>query len=164
MKKPAKPRHKKYAPKPVSRHGGLIAIAMAHARGQEASPLRHDQLSDLGLAYWLSLDNLRAGDANEECWSCVTCALNIGMVLSERGIGPEHEETFVRALDGAFRAKIRSARAGSFRLDGQALTDIEAAFHIHDQQMAVATRAEVGAAMAAVRHRIDAGNVYQAAA
>lgn len=159
-----KPRHKKYVPKPVARHGGLIAIAMAHARGQDAAPLRHDQLSDLGIAYWISLDNLRAGDANEECWSCVTCALNIGMVLSERGIGPEHEQAFVHALDGAFRAKRRSARTGNFRLDGQALTDIEAAFHIHDQQMTLATRAEIGAAMATVRQRIDAGNVYKEAA
>ncbi|WEF34886.1 hypothetical protein [Pseudoduganella chitinolytica] len=164
MTKPKKPRNKTYRPKPVAIHGGLIAIAMCHARGHEASPLRHDQLSDLGIAYWLSLDNLRAGDANEECWSCVSCALNIGMVLAERGIGAEYEQTFVQALDGAFRAKARSVRTRNFRLDGDALRDIETAFQVHDEQMKIATRAEVADAMTTVRQRIEAGNVYQEAA
>lgn len=164
MTKPKKPRNKKYTPKPVARHGGLVAIAMCHARGENASTLNDSQTTDLGLAYWLSFENLRSGDANEESWSCIACALNIGMVLCEQGIGAEHDQLIVRALDGTFRAKIRSKKSGNFRLDGEALRDIEEALQVHDQQMAIAKRWEVTRALNTVRAREAVGNVYHEAA
>lgn len=80
-----KVRNKKYRPKPIAQHGGLIAIAICHARGENASVLKPDQVTDLGAAYWLSFENLRAGDANEESWSCVACALNATLVRTESG-------------------------------------------------------------------------------
>ncbi|MEH6434314.1 hypothetical protein [Massilia sp. DD77] len=159
-----KPRNKKYRPRPVSNGGGLTVIAKCHARGQDAAPLNDGQLQDLGLAYWLSLEQLRTGDASEEAWSCVVTALNIGLAMAESDIGAEHEDAFARALDGAFRAKTRSAKSGNFRLDGEALRDIEAALTVHDSQMEVATRAEVVAAMNLVRQRVDDGHVYKEAA
>lgn len=164
MTKPKKPRNKKYTPRPVAQHGGLVAIAMCHARGENASTLRADQVTDLGVAYWLSFENLRAGDANEEAWSCVACSLNVALVLCEKGIGKAYERELVAALDGCFRAKARSAKSGNFRLDGDALRDIELALHIHDQQMAMAKRWEVTAAMNEIYRRLDKGIVYQEAA
>lgn len=163
MKSPKK-RNKPYRPKPVTQHGGLIAVARVHARAEEAAPLRDDQLTDLGMAYWLSLENLRTGPATEEAWSCVACALNIGIVLCEQEVGQEYEELFARALDGAFRAKVRSQRTGSFRLDGEAMRDIEEAFAVHDEQMKLATRAEVTRAMNTVHARMESGKVYKEAA
>lgn len=159
--KPKKPRNKKYVPKPVSQHGGLVAIAMCHARGENASVLKPEQTTDIGVAYWLSFDNLRAGDATEEAWSCVACALNVALVLCEKGIGAEYEKQLVAALDGCFRAKIRSAKTGNFRLDGEALRDIETALQIHDQQMAIAKRWEVTDAMTTIYKRLKDGNVYE---
>lgn len=159
-----KPRNKKYAPRHVANGGGLFLIARAEARGQQAAPLAPDQTTDIGLAYWLSMQNLLTGDANEEAWSCVVCALNIGMALSEVGIGADAEPWLVKALDGAFRAKIRSARTGNFRLDGEAITAITDALHAHDEQMKLATRAEVTESMRTVRRRIDEGIVYREAA
>jgi hypothetical protein len=163
MSKSKKPR-KQYRPRPVAQHGGLVAIAMCHARGENASTLTTDQTTDLGVAYWLSFENLRAGDANEESWSCVACALNVALVLCEKGIGAEYEQQLVTALDGCFRAKIRSAKTGNFRLDGDALRDIETALQIHDEQMAIAKRWEVTAAMNTIYKRLAEGNVYREAA
>lgn len=159
-----KPRNKKYRPRPVAQAGGLIVLDRCVARGQAAAPLAADQLADLGLAYWLSLEQLRAGDATEEAWSCVVAALNIAMALAEADIGAEHEQAIVRALDGAFRAKVRSAKTGNFRLDGDAMRDIEAALTIHDGQMELATQGETVAALQLVRRRIDEGHVYKDAA
>lgn len=159
-----KPRNKKYRPRPVAPAGGLIAIDRCFARGQSAAPLAADQLADLGLAYWLSLEQLRTGDATEEAWSCVVAALNIAMALAEADIGAEHEQAIVRALDGAFRAKVRSGKTGNFRLDGDAMRDIEAALTVHDGQMELATQGETVAALQLVRRRIDEGNVYREAA
>lgn len=164
MSKPKKPRNKRYVPRPVSTGGGLTAIVNIHQRGAEASPLNAEQLADLGLAYWLSLEQLRTGDASEEAWSCMVCALNVGLVLAELGVGAEYEEDLVLALDGAFRAKVRSAKTGTFRLDGEAMRDIEHGLSVHDAQMEAATRAQVTEAMRTVRKRIDQGNVYEVAA
>jgi hypothetical protein len=164
MTKARKPRSKKYVPKPVAQHGGLVAIAMCHARGENASTLTSDQTTDLGVAYWLSFENLRTGTATEEAWSCIACALNVGMVLTEKGIGAEYEADLVRALDGLFRAQIRSKKSGNWRLDGEALRDVEHALQVHDQQMAIAKRWEVTEAMSAIYKRLAAGNVYQEAA
>ena len=157
-----KPRNKKYRPRPIATAGGLGVIAKCIARGAEVVPLRDDQLTDLGVAYWLSMENLRTGEATEEAWSCVVCALNIGMALCEGGIGAGDaaRDAMTRALDGAFRAKVRSAKSGTFRLDGEAITDITEALHIHDQQLQLATRAEVTQAMRTVHQRIEEGNVY----
>lgn len=164
MTKPRKPRNKPYRPKPVAQHGGLVAIAMCHARGENASTLTSDQTTDLGVAYWLSFENLRTGTATEEAWSCIACALNVGMVLTEKGIGAEYESDLVRALDGLFRAQIRSKKSGNWRLDGEALRDVEHALQVHDQQMAIAKRWEVTEAMNTIYKRLAAGNVYKEAA
>ena len=164
MPKPKPKRNRKYTPKPVTQHGGLIAVARVHMRAEEAAPLRDGQLTDIGVAYWLSLENLRSGTANEESWCCIVNALNIGLVLCEQCVGAEHEQAFVQALDGALRAKVRSAKSGTFRLDGEAMRDIELAFHLHDAQLRLATRAEVTVAMQTVHARIDSGIVYREAA
>lgn len=162
-----KRRTKKYqGKKPVSQHGGLIAIARVYAAREDAVPLCDDQVTDVGVSNWSSLENLRTGDADEESWSCVVCALNIGLVLCEMKIANEdYEELFVAALDGAFRAKILSWRTGgNFRLDGDAMRDIEAALSAHDAQMLFFTRAEVTQAISEMHGRMARGNVYQAAA
>jgi hypothetical protein len=137
---------------------------MCHARGENASTLKPDQVTDLGVAYWLSFENLRTGDANEESWSCVACSLNVALVLCEKGIGAEYVDAIVTALDGCFRAKIRSAKTGNFRLDGEALRDIETALVIHDSQLELAKRFEVQEAMNTIYKRLKDGNVYQEAA
>lgn len=152
---------KQYKPRHASTSGGLTAIAMCHARFENNSPLRGDQLTDLGVAYWVSLEQLRVGDASEDHWSCVVCALNISLIMAENGIGAEYERDIAKALDGAFRAKIRSAKSGNFRLDGDAMRDITNVIAIHDEQMKLASRNEVVAALATVRRRIDEGNVYE---
>lgn len=156
----SKPRHKKYRPRPVHVAGGLLVIAKACARGQDAAPLVDDQRTDLGLAYWLSMEQLRTGDATEEAWSCVVSSLNIAMALAEDGVGDEYEKAIVRALDGAFRAKVRSATSGNFRLDGEAIRAIDHALEVHDAQLAEASRAQIVAALHLVRQRIEEGNVY----
>lgn len=158
-----KKRDKKYAgPKRSFQGGGLLALLRIEARAENSSPLREDQLSDLGNGYWLALTNLTQGNASEESWSCVVCALNIGLTLSETVFEFQYEQEFVDALDGAFRAKVRADRSGSkhFRLDGDALQNIKSALAIHDEQMKIAHRNEIVSSMNMVKQRIKDGNVY----
>jgi len=153
-------RNKKYRPRPVAAAGGLTVFARCYARGEEVVPLRDEQLTDLGVAYWLSMENLRTGAATEEAWCCVVSALNIAMALSEADIGADYEDDFNLALAAAWRAKVRSATTGTFRLDGPAIVDITAALHLHDQQLKLATRAQVTTALNLVHDRINEGHVY----
>lgn len=157
-------RTKKYRPKPVHQAGGLMALAQIGARGEAASCLRDDQQTDICTAQWLALENLARGEALEEHWCFIVSALNTGMALSETVIGEEYEQDFVKALDGLFRAKIRSKRTGNFRLDGEALRDVKAALATHDAQMKHVTKREFCDAMALVQKRIAEGNVYRDAA
>lgn len=130
------------------------------ARADDARPLEDDQLTDLAAAYWLALDAMVRGASGEEEWSVVTCVLNVALVLAENGIGKAHEQDFVAALDGAFRAKVRAAHKQVWRLDGDALAAIRTALHLHDQQMTMASRVQVRAAMSEVHRRINSGLVY----
>jgi len=155
-----KKRTKAYRPRQVALGGGLVAIANAYERGESAQPLRGDQVTDIGIAYTLSLTNLATGDASEEHWCCVVCALNIGMVLSETVFDGQHEQDFIDALDGAFRAKIRGDKSGSFRLDGDGLRAVKYALAVHDEQIKLAHRREIVAAMEVVHERLESGNVY----
>ncbi len=155
-------RDKRYRPKPNNPAGGLAVFGGCHARAEDRAPLKCDQLQDLGVAYWLAFENLRFGSASEESWSTVVCALNIALVLTEIGIGAEYESDINAALAGAFRAKVRGDKDGNFRLDGEALRDIDHALTVHDEQVKIASKAEILTAMRTIRQRIDDGVVYQA--
>ena len=108
----------------------------------------------------MSLQALLTGEATEEAWSCVVCSVNVAMALSEIGIADNCTDEFAAALEGLFRAKVRSVKSGSFRLDGDAIQDVKLALSLHDQQMLVAERRQVVAALRTVRDRVEAGNVY----
>ena len=153
-------KRKAYVPRYANPVGGLVLFARMSAKAEDSAPLRQDQLGDLGLAYRMSLQALLTGEATEEAWSCVVCSVNVAMALSEIGIADNCTDEFAAALEGLFRAKVRSVKSGSFRLDGDAIQDVKLALSLHDQQMLVAERRQVVAALRTVRDRVEAGNVY----
>lgn len=157
-----KPRSKKYTPKPCLIGGGLRALLKIEDRAVAASPMCDDQLTDLAGGYMLALTNLAIGNASEESWECVVCAINIGMALAETTFEGQYIDEFVTALDGLFRAKLRSAKTGNFRLDGEALQAVKIAIAVHDEQLKLAHRKEVIAALRTVQKRVAEGNVYTA--
>lgn len=163
MSKNRKPR-KQYRPRAVGGEISMGPIGRAMQASANRQPMTDDQARDLGIAYHLALERMLRGAGDEEAWSAVTCSLNIALVLCERDIGKEYEPMLVRALDGAFRAKVRAGRTARWAYDGDAITDIRDAFLLHDEQLKIATLGEVRAALQEVRRRIDAGNVYQEAA
>ncbi len=156
-----KARSKRYRPRQHAREAGLATLLGAILRTEDQRPLADGQVTDLAAAYWLALDAMASGTSGEEEWSVVTCALNIALVLAEQGVGAEHEQQFIAALDGAFRAKVRAVHKGAWRFDGEALQAIRTALHRHDQQVAEVSRGQLRAAMTEVHRRIDSGLVYE---
>lgn len=157
-------RSKAYRPRPVSATGGLFAIQKALDDTAQHKSLDDDQLADLSIAFRIAFQNMLTGGADEQQWSICVCSLNIALILAESGIGAEFEGVINKALEGAFRTKIRAGRTGSWVLDGDAQQAIKAAFEVHEAQLLIATRAELKGAIFEVRRRIDSGDVFKEAA
>ena len=164
MSRPKKPRAKAYRQRPVSFNGGLFSIAQKHAAIEDSKPIQGEDQTDLSTAYWLAFDAMLRSSSREEDWCVVVCALNVAMVLTERGFGTDFEPDIIKALDGAFRASIRAGHTGKWRFDGEAINAIREALFIHDQQIELATKEEMRSALKEVHSRIDSGMVYREAA
>ena len=159
-----KKRDKAYVPKRNFGGGGLLALLRIEARAENASPLREDQISDLGRNYWLSFTNLTQGSASFESWENCVGSLNMGLVLAEKVFEGQGEDEMVAALDGLFKAKQRGDKTGRYRLDGDGIQAVRISLEIHDQQMKLAHRREIVDAIATVKQRVEDGNVYQSEA
>lgn len=84
----------------------------------------------------------------------------MGLVLAEKVFGGQGEQEMVAALDGLFKAKLCGDKAGVYRLDGEGIHAVREALEWHDQQLQLAHRREIVDAIATVRQRVAAGNVY----
>lgn len=155
-------RNKAYRPRPV-RATAALALLGRRADIELEVPVSDLHQTNLGLAYRLAFDQLCTGQGEELHWCTVVTALNVGVILAERGYGPEEQPTFNTALEGAFRARIRVARGHRWGFDGSAMTAIKVALDVHDQQVAAVTQLEMRDALFEVNRRIDAGIVYQEA-
>jgi hypothetical protein len=164
MSRPRAHRVKTYKQRPVMPWGGLGIIADRAMAAQDQQTMHTDDQVDLNIAYWLAMNTMLTGASTEQDWSVVVCALNIALILTERGLGAEFEPYMVKALTGAFRAKIRGDRTGVWRFDGEAINDIRAALEIHDEQVKIANRLELREAILEVYRRIDVKNVFEVAA
>jgi len=156
MSKNKKPR-KAYRPRAID---NTIAFAVL---GQRAA-MEDDQTTDLGIAYHVALDEMCKGRGTEEHWSTVACALNIALVLTERGYGGSFTPAVKDALGGVVRARDRARKCGTWGFDGEGLNSIRRAFELHDEQMRIAPKSVVRNALMEVHRRIDAGHAFKEAA
>jgi hypothetical protein len=154
-------RNKRYIPRNVHPAGGIGVI---NCMREDTKPIDAHAMTDLGIAYWAAFHQMVHGKSREEDWSVIVVALNIALILSERGIGPEWEAHIVKALDGAFVSYQRAQNLHAWRFDGPALSNVREALEIHDEQVAVATKEDLRLALIEVNNRIAAGNVYRIAA
>lgn len=155
---------KRYRPKPISTIGGIGAIDRRHKIESMRIPIDGEQLTDLGVAYRMAYQQMTDGHATEENWCTVVTSLNIALVLAERCFDGQYAAEINKALEGAFRARVRALKCGSWGLDGQAMQDIKKVFDIHEAQMEMVTKLEIIGALDEVKKRIVTGNVYREAA
>jgi hypothetical protein len=150
-----KPR-KKYDP------NRWIARAInAHERRVDACPLTGGQQRDLGLAYHLAFENmLKRG--SEEDWYILASTMNVALVLAEQGYGEEFIPEIKAAMESVMDCKYRADRTGRWAFDGAGIQAMRVAIGIHDQQCALATRAEIKKALQMIVERANAGFMYAA--
>lgn len=153
MSRSQKPRRKYDPTRFVSR-----IVSNAEKR-RDAKPLTNDQQLDLGLAYHIAFENmLKRGD--EESWYCLAGSLNVALVLAEKGYGEEFIPEIKAAMEALMSAKYRADRTGKWAFDGPGIQAMRTALGLHDQQCALATRAEIKTVLQAIVKRANEGFMY----
>lgn len=136
----------------VDRGAWLQAIGMQQ-------PLTQEQIDDLGRAVHLAIERLRIGQPIEGDWHTLAAAVNVSMVLCERGVGEEYLPDILAAQDALLRIFDRHGKTGRWAFDGPAYQALTRAVAIHEAQAAAITRDGARAAMLEVRRRAARGDV-----
>jgi hypothetical protein len=122
-------------------------------------PLDAEQARDLGIAYHASLQAILNGKGTEQAWGTLACALNIALILCEQGIGEDHTPTIKQAQASLMNCRERAQRANKWGFNGDEARAIMRAFAIHDEQIALANKGQIVAALKEVHRRIEIGEV-----
>lgn len=149
-----------YRPTPASIVGDVRAVQAAYDQDPRR-PCNDEQAAELGIAHRMAFASILAGDASQQNWATVVCALNIAIVLADRGLGDQYAPLINAALEGAFRAKARGDKTGKYGFDGAAIQAIQDTFDVHEAQIELATKTEMMEAVHEVHRRVDAGFAYK---
>lgn len=122
-------------------------------REEGRRPLIGDDQTDLRINYWSAFDRVKLGHSSQDNWATLATAMNIALILAERGIGDEYMSLVQQAQEGLIRAQERAHRLNVWRLDGDALQAVANALTVHDAQVEIATRDEMRQAVEEARKR-----------
>lgn len=136
----------------IDPHAGLQAIAMHHR-------LDDEQQADLGVALHVNLESMRTGRADESAFHTIAAAVNVSMVLCERGNGTNYLPDIMQAQTSLLRLWQRGKKTGRWLFDGGGWQHVKHAIDIHEAQLANVTRREASDAMREVMRRINRGLV-----
>lgn len=132
--------------------------AWAHAIGMQQQ-LTDDQTTDLGMAVHTCIERLRTGHGIELDWHTLAAAVNVSLVLCERGIGPEYLDDIKTAQDALIEILERHRKTGRWGFHGAGYVALTHAVAIHEAQLANITHDSARAALLEVRRRVDRGEV-----
>lgn len=123
--------------------------------------LGESQRRSIGCVYHANLQALMQGGGTEQAWATIAGAVNAALLLCERGYQPDAIDTVKRAQLALLRVQERAAKHGKWIFDGEGLQDVLDAVNLYDQQIAVAKRGDITAALAGVKHRYETGDYFQ---
>lgn len=138
----------------IDPHAGLHAIAMHHR-------LDDEQQADLGVALRVNLEAMRTGRADESAFHTIAAAVNVSMVLCERGKGANYLPDIMQAQTSLLRLWQRGKNTGRWLFDGPGWQHVNHAIDLHEAQLANVTRREASEAMREVIGRINSGLICE---
>ncbi len=99
--------------------------------------------------------------SNEQAWCNLSCTLNVALILSEQGIGPEIEPLIKLAQEALMLIKARAERTGDWQanLSYHHKTALTSAINTHEEQCRMATQKQIGKALNEVHRRVTMGEV-----
>lgn len=160
------PRRKKYQARQKDKGGGLAVVAARHGETvgellrQDADfTLVREDITEVNMKYWMALDKIKRGAGNEEALGYLVTGVNMTLGLCEQGLGEEHLQLVIQALEAIHRSMQR-VRGGIYLLDGDGVRAIQETLAVHDAQMEIATERQILAAQRIIDERIAAGQTY----
>ncbi len=120
-------------------------------------PLADDQQRDICIAYRASLQAMLRGHGTEQAWSTLSCSFNIALILCEQGLCAAAIPTIKLAQQALVRVHERAQCTGKWVFDGDGIRVVLATANIHDEQLEMATRGQIIAALDEVHRRIEIG-------
>lgn len=142
----------KYRPYRTDRSAWAQAIGMQQQ-------LTDDQRTDLGMAVHTCIERMRTGNGIELDWHTLAAAVNVSLVLCERGVGADYLDDIKAAQDALIEILERHRKTGRWAFHGAGYVALARAVEIHEAQLAAITRDSARAAMLEVRKRVDRGEV-----
>lgn len=122
-------------------------------------PLTDDQLRDLGVAVHMSIERMRLGMGIELDFHTLAAAVNVSLILCERGVGAEHLPIVYAAQDALIEILGRNRRTGKWGCSGGNLQALNEAVKLHEAQIASVARVECRDALLEARRRAARGQV-----
>lgn len=126
--------------------------------------IAQDQQRDISTAAHISLQAMLTGNGAETGWNTVACAINLALVLAEKGYSAGAIETIRLAQHALMRAWERAhaeKTKGRWALDGDGARLIMAVLNIHDEQVSRCTRGDIKAALDEVHRRIEQDEIFE---
>jgi len=140
----------------MTRHRNPTAGIAAIQRHQR---LDQGQRTDLGAAYWICFQALQSGHPSGDAWGTVTSAINVALLLTEQGLCADQSDVIRDAQPALMRARSRGLKSGKWGLDGEGITAIAAALHVHDAQLESATQGQITKALRTLKAKLTCGEV-----
>lgn len=139
---------KKYTPRPV------LANPLSYVL-TGFKPIRKEDADRIKIISHGSMHALTTGTATRVDWDFICNALNIAIVLAERGIGDEYTEQIKDAMLAHAQCGKRMLKDGTLGYTGEQMRLVNLALEIHDAQVDIATVGEMEYAHIEVekRHR-----------
>ena len=132
----------------------LRAIGMQHRMDDR-------QQVDLTLTVRAAALAMRSGAGTEYHIWTLASALNVALVLCERGVGREYESAIIAGQMALMRTIERGRRTARWGFDGPALAEVETAIAVYEAQLAEVPRGAAVAAVNEVSKRMSQGHVFE---
>lgn len=152
----AKKRKAYQGPKYVAKNPMVTFLGSMHTTHAE-------HLQRTNIINHLAMSALAQGTGDREEWNRLVGAVNVAVVLSQQGIGPEYLDTMLAGQDALLELGVRSVKTSRFVFTGDELRAMNLALEAHDLQLLVCRAVDLDRAADEVirreRHRINSRSV-----
>ena len=124
-------------------------------------PLDNGQKLQLGVVLRTHLEALRTGKADATAFHNLASAVNVSMVLAERGLGEDYSELIGGAQQAMVRLKGNGDRKGRWLLDGPNLNALKWWLEVYESQLEVVSQQEAMDALEEVDRRVRRGQIFE---
>jgi len=112
-----------------------------------------------------AMSNMARGVGDEHDWDRLNGAINMALVMTEQGIGPEYRDEFKAASQAMLACVRRALKTNRYLFTGEELQAMNTALSSHDAQMTCIRSIDVERAanevMRRLTHRVNVASIHE---